>query len=643
MLRIFKGIAAAFLSAVLVFSEGCTAQMDDRGISQSGSEASTQMLSNNNIASGEIEHDDVCDVEIGSEVYISRSGADYRSGVLSILKGGTYRLSGEIKDGYVYIDTDDNVKLILNGFSAVNGNGAALYCHNAENLCLELAEGSVNRFEDGSNYTFTGENQSSENNEPNAAVYSKSDMIICGGGNLEVVGNYALGIRCNDDLTIESGNIDVTSVTNGIRGTDSLVVEGGNITVNAGKDGLKSTNDSDSDKGYVLISGGNISVAAVEDGIQAENRMSVTGGFITVSTTGDVASSENGGGGGPAQWLETGSGLNDDATAKGIKSGGALSISGGEIVINSTDHCIHSASSIDITDGKISLSSSKGKGVSAHGALTVDGGDIEVINSFEGLESKSVFTVNDGNITVNASDDGFNSGGGSDRFGFDTEASAEGEHDMFINGGYIFINAGGDGIDSNGNITVNGGTVIVNGPVSGMDGALDCGDRNNTITINGGFLVAVGSRQMAEAPHSSSTQNSLSITADVDAGETFALRSKGGENIAVFTVAKQTQHIVISSPEIKNGETYDLYVGVTVEGECAGGLYSGDVTVSGCNESAAELTVGSVVTSNGGTGGFGGNPGGFPNGGERPGGGMPGHIPGAGNTPFDGRFPDNEN
>lgn len=592
----------------------------------------SQTLSNGNNPSEDIKFGGVCTITLGDEIGISGDGAWYENGVLSLIKGGVYSVSGVISDGYIYIDTEDNVKLVLSGVSVTNSSGAAIYCRSAKNLCVELAEGTENLLTDGSSYSFEGVEESAEEDEPNAALYSKSDLIICGSGALTVTGNYKGGIRCNDDLTVESGNITVTAVNNGIRGTDSVVIQGGSVTVSAGKDGIKSTNDTDEDRGYVLISGGNVTVNAGEDGIQAERDLSVIGGTVTVTTTGEVASGGNDRdfGGWGHIWGGNDTSAEEDATSKGIKSGGAMVIEGGEITVNSTDHCIHSAGTLNITDGVLTLYSSVGKGISSHGDLQIDGGSIDVLNSTEGIESKALFTINGGEISIVATDDGLNSGGGSDYFGFNNSTSEGDIHDMYINGGFIYINAAGDGMDSNGNITVNGGTVLVNGPTSGGDGALDCGDFGNTITVNGGTLVAVGSLQMAENPSASSTQNSICAQVSLGAGDTLALQDESGNNIVVFTVAKQAQHVVISSPDIKTGSTYTLYTGVTAEGESNSGLYDSDAVITTSDSDGITFTAQSTVTSFGGAGGFGGfggNPGGI--GGSTGGmGGNPGSMDG---------------
>lgn len=627
----YKGSFAAMLCGAIAFSAvlgGCSdnnpSSPDATTTEATVAQSEKDVMNSVNVAH-DIKETNACTIDIGDDVYITGSGASYENKILSITKGGTYTLSGDISDGYIYIDCEENVKLVLKGVTVKNSSGSALYCYNAKNLYIELSEDTENYFEDGGTYSFEGKNQSSAENEPNAAVYSKSDLFIFGSGSLNVKGNYGLAIRCNDDLAIEQGTVTAEAKTNGIRGSDSVTVSGGNVTVNAGKDGIKTTNDTDAEKGNILIRGGRITVTAVEDGLQAEKALTVSGGEIEVTTTGEVAE-----GGNDGRWNTS---TNDGLTSKGIKSTGNMLITDGKITVTSTDHCIHSSSALNVTGGEMVLSSSKGKGISSHGDLTVDGGNISVLNSTEGIESKAVFTVNGGEINITARDDGLNSGGGSDMWGAAGDSSSD-SHDMFINGGYIYINASGDGIDSNGNITINGGTIIVNGPTSGGDGALDCGDRNNSITVNGGFLIAAGSLQMAENPSQGSTQNSICAQVSLNGGETVALQDSKGNNIAVFTVAKQVQHIVISSPDIITGESYRLYTDVSAEGSEKNGLYENTANVTVGGDPLCTLTVSSSITTygQGGGGGFGGGPGGFGGGpGENPGG-----NPGGGPGGFDG-------
>ena len=45
--------------------------------------------------------------------------------------------------------------------------------------------------------------------------------------------------------------------------------------------------------------------------------------------------------------------------------------------------------------------------------------------------------------------------------------------ELNISGGLVYVDSQGDGLDSNGNMTIDGGTVLVNGPTNSGNGAID--------------------------------------------------------------------------------------------------------------------------------------------------------------------------
>ena len=87
---------------------------------------------------------------------------------------------------------------------------------------------------DGTEYVYDVEAEE----EPNAAIFSKDDLVIAGTGKLTVNGNFNNGIASKDDLKITGGDIFVTAANNGIKGKDSLVIANANITVDAVGDAL---------------------------------------------------------------------------------------------------------------------------------------------------------------------------------------------------------------------------------------------------------------------------------------------------------------------------------------------------------------------------------------------------------------------
>lgn len=226
----------------------------------------------------ESEEKNSCTVNIDGEIDITGEGAWFEGNILTIFEGGEYRLSGNIVDGCVYIETDEDVKLILDGLNVYNSEGAAVYCYKAKNLYIELAGDRENFFSDCAEYTFEGKNESAEENEPDAALYSNSDITFGGSGVLKINGSYGSGIRCGGGISLNGGTITVNAVGHGIKGGPVSITDG-NVTLTAGKNGIYSQEE---DKGEVVISGGKITVDSSEDCISSAEGITVTGGTVTL-------------------------------------------------------------------------------------------------------------------------------------------------------------------------------------------------------------------------------------------------------------------------------------------------------------------------------------------------------------------------
>ena len=308
----------------------------------------------------------------------------------------------------------------------------------------------------------------------------------------------------------------------------------------------------------------------------------------------------------------------DSTSTKGIKSDGALYVNGGTFTINSADDAFHSNSDVTINDGTYTISSGD-DGMHADSALLVNGGTITVTESYEGLEGLNI-TINDGKIDIAASDDGMNAAGGNDASGFggmggdgfkgmqapdsaqkpddtsdntsdntqkpndtsdtaqttgnitvaaqksdsasdtaqDTDVASEDEMWMVINGGYVHVLAGGDGLDSNGDLTINGGEVYVDGPSDNGNSAIDYGEKSS-FYINGGTVVAVGSSGMAEDVSSESKQQAAFVKLDsqADAGDAI-LKDADGNEIISYTAQKKYDCVIISTADLQAGQIYTL-------------------------------------------------------------------------------------
>ena len=544
----------------------------------------------------------------GTSFTVNGDGAKADGNVLTITDEGVYILSGNVTNGRIVVEADDTAKvqIVLNGFTLTSSDYSALYVKSADKVFITLAKDTDNTISDGSAYK-----DDSEESNVDSAIFSKCDLTINGTGTLTVEGNLSHAIVSKDDLKIASGTINVTSEGSAVCGKDSVRIADGTINITSGGDGIKSTNDEDTEKGYIYIGGGKITINSDTDGIQAETTfLSENADINIVSGGGSENSSKThtdnfGGWGG---WDNSTTASSEDSTsAKGIKAGGDIDIKSGTVTINSADDSVHSNSNITITDGSLSVTSGD-DGIHADTSLTIDGGEVTVTKSYEGLESSAVI-INGGEVDVTASDDGINCGGGSDssamggRMG---QNSFTADSDVYLNitGGTVKVNAGGDGLDSNNTISIEGGTIYVDGPTDNGNAAIDY---EVSATISGGTLIAVGTSGMAEAFSEDSQQASIlyAFSSNHSAGEKITLTSSTGEEILSYTSAKSFNAVNLSSPQLKSGETYTLTAG------------SETVTV--------ELTSNSYSNVTGGMGGMGGMPGGeMPNG--MPGGGMHGGM-----------------
>ena len=272
---------------------------------------------------------------------------------------------------------------------------------------------------------------------------------------------------------------------------------------------------------------------------------------------------------------------------KGLKAGTALFVSGGTFDIDSTDDAVHSNGTLAITGGTLLLNTGD-DGLHADASIEITGGAITIASSYEGIESASI-TINGGETRVTSTDDGINTvaddaataaagggpGQGGPGGGF---GEASGDSPLYINGGYLAVDARGDGIDANGPVVMTGGMVIVNGPTSDGNGALDF----VSFTISGGFLVAVGSAGMAQAPDDTAQAVAgLSFRSTVAAGTMVHIQAADGTDMLTFTPTKDYATVVLSSPDLEAGATYTVYTGGSSTGTATDGLYSGGTYTPG--------------------------------------------------------------
>lgn len=435
---------------------------------------------------------------------------------VTITQAGTYQIAGTLDDGALIVESAENAKitLVLGGVSIKNSTGAAIQIATADDVTIELAEGTTNVLQSGEEVDIAAATESEE--ASGGALQSKADLKIKGKGSLTVLGYLNNGIHCTKDLKIKNGNISVTALGHGIKGKNSVTVSGGTVTVTSGKDGITSDETENEEKGFVTIENGEIIITSAGDGVSAETTLTVTGGVISIISGGGSANAQQKTDNMRGWWDFDNSASDDNsASCKGLKAGKALVISGGSITIDAQDDALHTDGDMTISGGECILSTGD-DGAHAALSLTVLDGKITVLTSYEGLEANQI-TLAGGELDITASDDGINANGGSDGFsggfggGFGgrrsdmnsqsgdmtppdnsnmqtppdgnapsgnpptmpgqdaadsttTDDTTDKQPVLLITGGKITVNADGDGLDSNGDLRVEGGDITINGP-----------------------------------------------------------------------------------------------------------------------------------------------------------------------------------
>jgi hypothetical protein len=269
-------------------------------------------------------------------------------------------------------------------------------------------------------------------------------------------------------------------------------------------------------------------------------------------------------------------------TAKkhGIAANDFINVSGATLNLTADEDGIHSDNEDDVLLGNVYLVNTNitinagDDGINASNTLLIDeGATIDIQKSEEGLEARLIHQVG-GTITVKSTDDGLNAkdwtlessdeqGPGQQTKKVKSEATnaknldQAGDVKIVIDGGTLTVDAEGDGLDANGSIEINGGTIVVNGPTSGANAALDYDDNG---ILNGGTVLFVDNGQMTMGFGSNSNQAYLMASIQGTAGATVEVVDSSGKTVASLKASKSFSTVLISSPEIKEGENYTIKV-----------------------------------------------------------------------------------
>ena len=498
-----KVVLAFLLTGALVLS-GCskTNNSNETSSGSTSTDSSAQGIDVSNMFSDrdkEIGYDEENStvIKLSDDSTTCDSDAVQISGnTVTIIDEGTYILSGTLTDGMVIVDAEDTdkVQLVLDGVDITSAESAAIYVREADKVFITTASDSKNTLTNGGTYTAI------DDNNIDAAIFSKSDLTLNGAGSLTITAKAGHGVVSKDDLVLTSGTYQIDAASHGLSGKDSVRIASGSYTIVSGKDGIHAENADDTSLGFVYLADGTFDITSDGDGISAGNWLQADGGVYTVKAGGgseNVQKSDGEWQFGPGQQTESTDTTEEDTVSmKAIKAAGELILKGGKYSLDSADDTIHSNANVTISDGEFTLASGD-DGIHADSATTISGGTIDITESYEGIEGLS--------------------------------------------------------------IDITGGETYVSGPTNDGNSALDY---NGTGTVTGGIFIAAGSSGMAENFGDSSTQGVMMVTVNSQAaGSAVSLSDSSGNELVSWTPEKEYTSVIISCPEITTGQEYTLTTG----------------------------------------------------------------------------------
>lgn len=205
-------------------------------------------------------------ISLGSSSSFTGSNVSIDGSHVLINAGGDYYVSGTLSGGQLEVNTTEKVKLYFDGVNISNPNGPAILITDAKRIEIKLLSGTVTNLSDG------GKDKICD-----GAIFTNDTIEIKGKGTLNIIANNAHGIASDDDIIIQNGNINITSVKSGLIAHDDITINDGTLSIFGGTNGIKSKNTININGGYSTICGG---TKEEKSSVYAAGAFNYTGGTV---------------------------------------------------------------------------------------------------------------------------------------------------------------------------------------------------------------------------------------------------------------------------------------------------------------------------------------------------------------------------
>ena len=595
-------------------------------------------------------------------IAVDGTGATVEGSVVTISQAGEYTVTGSLSDGQIAValpTKSDEVTINLEGVDVTSTTGAPFAATKGK-VDLSAKKGTTNSFKSTATY----------NEETvNACVYSKNDLTIKGKGTLKVSSTYNNAIGCKADVTIKNLTLNVTeAANNGIKGNDSVTVESGNVTVNSNGDAIKSDEDPAYDGdvlegGTVKIADGTVTLTtgtttkdgttSTSDGIKASMLCDISGGTINITSTGDAIKANASSidednptiADGDGSINITGGTINISAGEDGIKGVKSVNVSDGEITITKAEDGIqvsevvydtdgttvkaYVTGSIGISGGTFNITSSEDGIQCGTGNITITGGDVTVNSTMDCIQAENILNISDGTFDLKAYGGAPATVSSNNSSVSNSCKGVKAGNLVNISGGTFNINTYDDGIHSNNTVRISGGDIDIATGDDGVHGdsylyITDNADINITksyegieaakIYVQGGKTCIVSTDDGANAAGDEPTENAITLSSDDIAefagpggfsGGGNQGPNWGGEDSSSYGYLEVSGGLLYIEAE---GDGFDSNGDGVITGGIVIGAGTSDMAVTPTKATNSQYyVVASGSSSSGGGGGFGGH------------------------------------
>ena len=488
------------------------------------------------------------DIRLADAGVEAGAGVEVDGSSISIVKGGSYRLTGTMAEGHIAVEAD-GVELIWDGAQIACSTAAPLSARG--DLALTLTENGGALSDARPDWYLDG---------GGAAIAAGGKVFVSGAGSLNVTAQAGHGLRASG-LTLEGGALNVLAGENGVHleaeaGETAFELTGGQLAVEADGIGVYAGGDA-------ALRGGDLRLTSGADGLYVEGALTVSGGAAQVSAGGRAGAASP-----TAAYYDSFFGYDPfDLFFGSPYSGGYDSYGGYEARV----YDAVSAAAIVMEDGSLVLDAS-GDALRADGALTMRGGALSITCGSDGLRAGGDVAVSGGVIWVDECETGLSGAnvsvesaevsivsGGAGLYAL----SERGGDASVLDGAKLTIAAGGDGIAAGADVYLAGGETSI--CCSGRSGApLNAAGE---VFADGGTLIAVGgSDESAIAEDSAQAVLRARFNGTLREGVRVVVEDENGQAAFSFEPEADFSRLILTSPALQQGATYTLYV----EGEALG-------------------------------------------------------------------------